>query len=132
MEIKIFENEEFGRIRTLKDKSGKVVVCGSDIAKALGYKNLSDALVRHCKGIVKHDTHKNGGVQAVSYITEGDVSDLLLIADCREQRSLSHGFLMRYFQLSGAPEAMLPTRICSSRITSPFWKSRIKIFSVFR
>lgn len=42
--IKIFENEEFGRIRTLKEESGKVVFCGSDIAKALGYRNVSDAL----------------------------------------------------------------------------------------
>ena len=49
--IKIFESEEFGRIRTLKEESGKVVFCGSDIAKALGYRNVSDALVRHCKGI---------------------------------------------------------------------------------
>ena len=45
--IKIFESEEFGRIRTLKEESGKVVFCGSDIAKALGYRNVSDALVRH-------------------------------------------------------------------------------------
>lgn len=71
--IKIFESEEFGRIRTLKEESGKVVFCGSDIAKALGYRNVSDALVRHCKGIVKHDTLTNGGVQAISYITEGDI-----------------------------------------------------------
>ena len=75
--IKIFESEEFGRIRTLKEESGKVVFCGSDIAKALGYRNVSDALVRHCKGIVKHDTLTNGGVQAISYITEGDVYRLV-------------------------------------------------------
>lgn len=75
--IKIFESEEFGRIRTLKEESGKVVFCGSDVAKALGYRNVSDALVRHCKGIVKHDTLTNGGVQAISYITEGDVYRLV-------------------------------------------------------
>lgn len=75
--IKIFENDEFGQIRTLKEESGKVVFCGSDVAKALGYRNVSDALVRHCKGIVKHDTLTNGGVQAISYITEGDVYRLV-------------------------------------------------------
>ena len=75
--IKIFENEEFGKIRTLKEENGKVVFCGSDVAKALGYRNVSDALIRHCKGIVKHDTLTNGGVQALSFISEGDVYRLV-------------------------------------------------------
>lgn len=75
--IKIFENEEFGSVRTLKEKNGRVVFCGSDIAKALGYRNVSDALIRHCKGIVKHDTLTNGGIQSLSFISEGDVYRLV-------------------------------------------------------
>lgn len=75
--IKIFENEEFGKIRTMKEANGSVVFCGSDIAKALGYRNVSDALIRHCRGIVKHDTLTNGGVQALSFIPEGDVYRLV-------------------------------------------------------
>ncbi len=75
--IKIFENKEFGSVRTLKEKNGRVVFCGSDIAKALGYRNVSDALIRHCKGIVKHDILTNGGVQALSFISEGDVYRLV-------------------------------------------------------
>ncbi len=75
--IKIFENKEFGSVRTLKEKNGRVVFCGSDIAKALGYRNVSDALIRHCKGIVKHDTLTNGGIQALSFISEGDVYRLV-------------------------------------------------------
>ena len=35
-EIKIFENEQFGSIRTL-DENGKIYFCGIDVAKALGY-----------------------------------------------------------------------------------------------
>lgn len=31
--IKIFENEEFGSVRTIEE-NGKVLFCGSDIAKA--------------------------------------------------------------------------------------------------
>ena len=76
-EIKIFENEEFGSMRTLKEENGRVVFCGSDVAKALGYRNVSDVLIRHCKGIVKHDTLTNGGVQALSFISEGDVYRLV-------------------------------------------------------
>ena len=75
--INIFENEEFGSVRTMKEENGSVVFCGSDIAKALGYRNVSDALIRHCRGIVKHDTLTNGGVQALSFIPEGDVYRLV-------------------------------------------------------
>ena len=76
-EIKIFENEEFGSMRTLKEENGRVVFCGSDVAKALGYRNVSDALIRHCKGIVKHDALTNGGMQTLSFIPEGDVYRLV-------------------------------------------------------
>ena len=30
-EIKIFENEEFGSVRTLKEEAGRVVFCGKDV-----------------------------------------------------------------------------------------------------
>jgi len=74
--IQTFVNEEFGMVRT-SDDNGKVMFCGSDITKALGYRNTSDALLRHCKGIVKHDTLTNGGIQSISFITEGDVYRLV-------------------------------------------------------
>lgn len=35
-ELKIFENPKFGSVRTLEE-DGKVLFCGSDVAKALGY-----------------------------------------------------------------------------------------------
>lgn len=75
-EIQIFKNEQFGSIRTVGD-GGKVLFCGKDIAEALGYSNFRDALNRHCKGVVKHDTLTNGGMQSLSYITEGDVYRLI-------------------------------------------------------
>ena len=75
-EIMIFTSTEFGEIRTLKDNN-KVLFCGSDITKALGYGNASAALNRHCKGITKRDTLTNGGVQALLFITEGDVYRLI-------------------------------------------------------
>lgn len=36
--VEIFENSEFGSIRTIEE-NGKVLFCGSDVAKALGYTN---------------------------------------------------------------------------------------------
>lgn len=48
--INIFENEEFGSVRTMKEENGSVVFCGSDVAKALGYRSPKDAISAHCKG----------------------------------------------------------------------------------
>ena len=75
-ELKIFENPEFGKVRTIED-GGKFLFCGSDVAKALGYSNPRDALRRHCKGVVKCDTPTDGGLQQLSFIPEGDVYRLI-------------------------------------------------------
>jgi Prophage antirepressor len=53
MEMQIFENSQFGSIRTMTDENGRILFCGSDVTKALGYRNFRDALARHCKGVVK-------------------------------------------------------------------------------
>lgn len=75
--IKIFENDEFGQIRTLKEESGKIVFCGSDVAKALGYRSPKDAISAHCKGAVKHRLPTSGGTQEIKFIPEGDVYRLV-------------------------------------------------------
>ena len=33
--IKIFENDEFGSLRTLTDEHGRIMFCGKDVASAL-------------------------------------------------------------------------------------------------
>lgn len=70
--LEVFDNPDFGTIRVL-DEDGKYLFCGLDVAKALGYVNLRDALNRHCKGGVKRDTLTKGGVQEMIFIPEGDV-----------------------------------------------------------
>jgi len=37
----------FGEIRTLTDERGEPLFVGKDVAKALGYKDSSDALKKH-------------------------------------------------------------------------------------
>lgn len=71
-ELQIFNSPEFGQIRTIVENS-KVLFCGSDVAKALGYSNTRDALIRHCKGVVKRDTPTKSGIQQMSFISEGDI-----------------------------------------------------------
>lgn len=76
-EIKIFENQEFGKVRAL-EIDGKPYFCGSDIAEALGYKRPNDAIAQHCRATVKHRTPISGKIQEVNYIPEGDVYRLIV------------------------------------------------------
>ena len=46
-EIQVFKNDLFGEIRTLTDERGEPLFVGKDVAKALGYKDSSDALKKH-------------------------------------------------------------------------------------
>ena len=71
-ELKIFKNEKFGEIRTVEE-NGKVLFCGNDVAKALGYKRPADAITAHCKGSVIYRILTDGGEQNVKFITEGDI-----------------------------------------------------------
>lgn len=74
-ELKVFENEEFGQIRTV-DIDGTVYFIASDVAKALGYVNDRDAISRHCRWVVKHDIpHPQSKTKTleVNVIPKGDV-----------------------------------------------------------
>lgn len=80
MEIEIFKNEEFGEIRTVLDENSKVLFCGSDVAKILGYVNTSKALKDHCRCITKcyipHPQSLDKRIE-ISFIPEGDVYRLI-------------------------------------------------------
>lgn len=76
-DLQIFNNEEFGQIRTI-EINGKPYFVASDVATALGYATPRDAIARHCKGVVKRDTPTSGGTQELSYINEGDVYRLIM------------------------------------------------------
>ena len=87
-DLQIFQSDQFGEIRTVEDEGGKVLFCGSDVARALGYANPRDAINRHCKaeGVVKHDgvsltTNQHGAtteqVTEMKFITEGNVYRLI-------------------------------------------------------
>ena len=72
-ELMIFNNPEFGEIRTIEE-DGKVLFCGSDVAKALGYSNPTKAINDHCKGIAERRTNDSlGRQQNMKFIPEGDI-----------------------------------------------------------
>ncbi len=78
-ELQIFKNTEFGEMRTVEE-NGKVLFCGSDIAKALGYARPNDAISAHCRYTVKrsipHPQSENKCIE-MSFIPEGDVYRLI-------------------------------------------------------
>ena len=76
-ELQIFNNPEFGEIRTIEIE-GKPYFVASDVAAALGYANPRKAVSDHCKGVTKRDTPTSSGVQSMSYIGEGDLYRLIM------------------------------------------------------
>lgn len=77
MDLQIFNNEEFGKIRTV-EKNDVVYFAGSDVAKALGYAIPHKAVQTHCKGVLKWNIPTDSGNQDVLFITEGDVYRLIM------------------------------------------------------
>lgn len=78
-EMQIFENQEFGAVRTV-ELDGEPWLVGKDVAQALGYINPRKALADHVdeedKGVTKCDTL--GGVQEMTIINESGLYSLVL------------------------------------------------------
>lgn len=86
--LTVFQNSEFGSVRTLIEDDGTVLFCASDVAKILGYVRPNDAVHAHCKHIMKRKIRievgvKKDGSQAMRelsmiFIPEGDVYRLIV------------------------------------------------------
>lgn len=76
-ELKVFNSTEFGELGVMVI-DGKEYFPATQCAALLGYKNPKDAIIRHCKGVVKSDLPTNGGTQMVNYIPEGDLYRLIV------------------------------------------------------
>jgi len=78
-ELKVFNNSEFGSIRSLT-VNGEPYFVGKDVAVILGYNNSRDALAKHVddedKGVAKCDTL--GGSQELTVINESGLYSLIL------------------------------------------------------
>ena len=78
-EIKVFDNPEFGKVRTM-EINGEPYFVGREVAMILGYKNPLDALTKHVeeedKGVANCDTL--GGAQKMTVINESGLYSLIL------------------------------------------------------
>lgn len=85
--ISIFENEQFGQIRTSVTEVGKPLFAAADVARTLGYANPQKAVRDHCKGCTKRSgvslTTNQYGITSeqtveLTYIPEADVYRLVM------------------------------------------------------
>lgn len=86
-ELKIFENSEFGAVRTV-EVGDKTYFVGNDVAKALGYAKPQNAIASHCRGALKRGIGVQTGVKAdgtpaiqeveMLVIPEGDIYRLVV------------------------------------------------------
>lgn len=92
-ELQIFNNEEFGNVRSLMIDNEPWLV-GKDVAEALGYKNVRDSLARHIDsddkrdGVVIHDSM--GREQKPIIINESGLYSLILSSKLESAKKFKH------------------------------------------
>lgn len=95
-ELKIFQNSQFGTIRTLSINNEPWFV-GKDVAEILGYSNTRDAIAKHVDdedkrtedGVAIRDTI--GRMQKTPIINESGLYSLILQASFLKQKNLNAG-----------------------------------------
>ena len=111
-DIKIFKNEMFGEVRTLVNEKGEPFFVGSDIAKALGYKNSRKALIDHVddedKGVTKRDTL--GGTQEMVIINESGLYSLVLSSKLPQAKEFKRWVTAEVLPQIRQTGGYLPTR----------------------
>ena len=91
-EIKIFQNQEFGAIRTMSNEQGEVMFCAKDVCDALGYNNSRDALRKHVErgDVAKCDTPTSSGYQLMTFTNESGLYSLILSSKLEGAKRFKH------------------------------------------
>ena len=78
--IQIFQNVEFGAIRTMSNEQGEPMFCAKDVCDALGYKQTHKAVERHVDegDGMKRPTPTKSGTQTMLYVNESGLYALIL------------------------------------------------------
>ena len=91
-QIKIFQNQEFGAIRTISNEQGDVLFCANDVCNALGYDQPRKAVKRHVceEDGTKHTILTNGGKQLATFINESGLYALILSSKLDSAKRFKH------------------------------------------
>ena len=110
--IQIFKNDMFGEVRTMTNEKGEPFFVGSDVAKALGYKNTRKALIDHVddedRGVTKRDTL--GGVQQMVIINESGLYSLVLSSKLPQAKDFKRWVTAEVLPQIRQTGGYLPTR----------------------
>ena len=92
-EIQIFQNVEFGAIRTMSNEQGEVMFCAKDVAEALGYKLARKAVQDHVDrdDVLKRNLIDSlGRQQLTTFINESGLYSLILSSKLDSARRFKH------------------------------------------
>lgn len=90
-EIKIFENQEFGSIRTI-EVDGMIYFIGKDVCDSLGYSNSRDALSKHVETEDKNTVafHDGKGNPNMTAINESGLYSLIFSSKLESAKKFKH------------------------------------------
>ena len=90
--IKVFENQEFGAIRTMSDEHGEPLFCAKDVAVALGYQNPERAIRKFVvpEDKVVTELVTTGGRKPTTFINESGLYALILSSKLDSARRFKH------------------------------------------
>ena len=91
-EIQIFQNQEFGAIRTLSNEQGDVMFCAKDVAEALGYNNTMKAVRDHVdeEDKLRERIVLSGQNRQAIFINESGLYALILSSKLESARRFKH------------------------------------------
>ena len=91
--IKIFQNQEFGAIRTMTNEQGEVTFCAKDVCDALGYRRSNDAVRVHVEidDTVKRSTVDSLGRKNIAlFVNESGLYALILSSKLESAKRFKH------------------------------------------
>ena len=91
--IQIFQNQEFGAIRTLSNEQGEPMFCAKDVAEALGYKLARKAVQDHVDrdDVLKRNLIDSlGRKQQAIFINESGLYALILSSKLESAKRFKH------------------------------------------
>ena len=90
--IKIFQNQEFGAIRTMSNEQGEPMFCAKDVCDALKFNNSRDAVRNHVEteDVEKIYTPTKGGKQLMTYVNESGLYALVLFSRLESAKRFKH------------------------------------------
>ena len=104
--IQIFENQEFGAIRTMSDEQGEPWFCAKDVCDALQHTNSRRAIAKLVEedDVTKRYTPSSSGEQQMTFINEFGLYSLILSSKLDSARRFKHWVTQRGASLHSQAE----------------------------